>query len=257
MNKVDRTDSEQPISINLSKYFAEKELQQLALDPTVSELEFEFNEHVFPPHVATLLVAIQLFKSVKPGMKVLDIGTGAGVFAILSAKLGAKVVATDVDFEAVELARINSLKNSVKVDLRIGSLAEPINQDETFDLIVFNLPSSPTSSLKGDEHVFSGGVDGRYYIDMLLSKDLARLISNKSEVITVQSNLSNIDKTLEKFKSIGANASTTFEVTKPLGERSQKQLEHIKRTLNEKCQPFYVDGSLCYKLSVITASFNR
>ncbi len=79
--------------------------------------------------------------SVRPGMAVLDMGTGSGVGAIAAARLGARVVAIDINPEAVRCARINALLNGVeeRVDVRCGDLLAPVS-GERFDLVLFNPP---------------------------------------------------------------------------------------------------------------------
>ena len=49
-------------------------------------------------HETTQLVIRQLKKFVKPGMEILDVGTGSGILGIVALKLGAgHVVGTDLD----------------------------------------------------------------------------------------------------------------------------------------------------------------
>ena len=78
---------------------------------------------------------------VRPGMAVLDMGTGSGIGAIAAARLGASVVAVDIAAEAVRCARINALLNGVEaqIDIRCGDLFEAV-RGECFDLVLFNPP---------------------------------------------------------------------------------------------------------------------
>jgi ribosomal protein L11 methyltransferase len=58
-------------------------------------------------HESTQLCLEALEREVKPGMTVLDVGTGSGILARAAALLGAgRVVAADIDPVAVELARL-------------------------------------------------------------------------------------------------------------------------------------------------------
>lgn len=74
-------------------------------------------------------------------MCVLDLGTGSGVGAVFAACHGARVVATDINPEAVCCARINAMLNRVEhlIEVREGDLFEPV-RGERFDLILFNPP---------------------------------------------------------------------------------------------------------------------
>ncbi len=70
-------------------------------------------------HATTSLIIEQLLERVKPGMKVIDMGTGTGILAILSSMLGAdEVTAIEIDGfaweNAVENMKLNDRTN-VKV----------------------------------------------------------------------------------------------------------------------------------------------
>jgi release factor glutamine methyltransferase len=105
---------------------------------------------VFNPAIyrtsALLLHAIDAHA--RPGMRVLDLGTGTGVAAIRAALCGARVTAVDLNPEAVRCARINAILNHVddRVAVRQGDLFVPV-AGERFDLVVCNPPffrDSPT-----------------------------------------------------------------------------------------------------------------
>lgn len=81
-----------------------------------------------------------------PFEDVLDLGTGCGVQSLHLAQHSSRVVATDVNERALELARHSAELTDVAVDFRSGSLFEPV-AGEKFDLIVSNPPyvmSPPT-----------------------------------------------------------------------------------------------------------------
>jgi methylase of polypeptide subunit release factors len=70
----------------------------------------------------------------------LDMGTGAGIQAILAARRSESVVATDVNARALAFARFNLGWNDVdNVELRQGDRYGPV-EGEAFDLIVSNPP---------------------------------------------------------------------------------------------------------------------
>jgi ribosomal protein L11 methyltransferase len=76
--------------------------------------------------------------------RVLDVGTGTGILAIVAAHLGASTIAaTDVDPLAREAARIHFEQNQVSATL---SVALP---DERFDLVIANLYLAPLLALSG------------------------------------------------------------------------------------------------------------
>ncbi|HZO23340.1 MAG TPA: methyltransferase [Steroidobacteraceae bacterium] len=73
--------------------------------------------------------------------EVLDMGTGSGVGAVIAARHARRIVAVDINTEAVRCAGINVRLNRVegRVEVRQGDLFGPV-RDERFDLILFNPP---------------------------------------------------------------------------------------------------------------------
>ncbi|HEY0553050.1 MAG TPA: methyltransferase [Thermoanaerobaculia bacterium] len=74
-------------------------------------------------------------------IRVLDLGTGSGVGALFAARRGFRVVAVDVNPEAVRCARINALLHHLeaRIEARQGDLFTPV-AGECFDLVLFNPP---------------------------------------------------------------------------------------------------------------------
>ncbi len=90
-------------------------------------------------HPTTQMCLLALEDWVRPGARVLDLGTGSGILAIAAAKLGAKrVLALDTDPQAVSVARENVYRNGVADRVRVarGSLAQAIGR---FDVVVVNI----------------------------------------------------------------------------------------------------------------------
>lgn len=77
----------------------------------------------------------------RPGSAVLDLGTGSGVGAVFAGRRGARVLAVDVNAEAVRCTRINALLHALetRIDVRQGDLFEPVT-GERFDVVLFNPP---------------------------------------------------------------------------------------------------------------------
>ncbi|MFH5824953.1 methyltransferase [Georgenia sp. AZ-5] len=74
-----------------------------------------------------------------PRRRALDLGTGCGVQALHAARHSEQVVATDVSERALRFAAFNAALAGERLDLRGGSLLEPV-AGETFDLVVSNPP---------------------------------------------------------------------------------------------------------------------
>jgi HemK-related putative methylase len=75
------------------------------------------------------------------GSRALDLGTGSGVGAVFAARRGHRVVAVDLNPEAVRCARLNALLNGLedRIEAREGDLFAPV-AGEIFDLVLFNPP---------------------------------------------------------------------------------------------------------------------
>lgn len=69
----------------------------------------------------------------------LDVGCGCGIQALYLATHAGRVVATDLSSRACAITQFNAALNEAVIDVREGSLFEPV-EGETFDLIVTNPP---------------------------------------------------------------------------------------------------------------------
>ncbi|UYG17974.1 methyltransferase [Brachybacterium huguangmaarense] len=71
--------------------------------------------------------------------RVLDLGCGCGIQALHASRHAQTVVATDLSERALAFAAFNAALNGVELDLRAGSLFDPVGT-ERFDLVVSNPP---------------------------------------------------------------------------------------------------------------------
>lgn len=93
-------------------------------------------------HATTQLCLELLERIVRPRDRVLDVGTGSGVLAILCARLGATVWATEREEAAVHSAKQNFERNGVGVRLIHTELLPRPAEGEKFDIVVANLVSA-------------------------------------------------------------------------------------------------------------------
>ncbi|MFX0170044.1 MAG: HemK2/MTQ2 family protein methyltransferase [Candidatus Hodarchaeota archaeon] len=157
---------------------------------------------VYQPADDTFLLCAHL--DVSPDDLVLEVGTGCGLVAIVAAKAGAKVVATDQSVLAVENARENiSLHNlDFQIEVRQGSYFEPIRPNEKFSLIAFNPPYLPsTDQDPAFDLAWSGGVTGREVSNTFLTQS-PNYLTKDGRLLLVHSSLANSQRTqahLEKL----------------------------------------------------------
>jgi release factor glutamine methyltransferase len=168
------------------------------------ELAFEVFDEVYQPAEDTFLAADALTQIVKRGDKVLDVGTGCGILAIVAARKAGSVVATDLNPHAIKCARLNARNNGVagRVEVRRGDLFQTLRKTEKFDVIVFNAPYLPTSEkTTWIERAWAGGPTGRELIDRFIV-EVRRYLRTNGEVLLIQSSLANIDETLAMFREL-------------------------------------------------------
>lgn len=112
------------------------------------ELELKSDGRGLIPRQETeLLVGVVLEWAVrheKASLVALEIGTGTAAIALSLLVEGPfeRVVATDIDSNALTLARENSVAQGVgdRIELRIGDVYEPLGAAERFDVVVSNPP---------------------------------------------------------------------------------------------------------------------
>ncbi len=109
-------------------------------------LEFKLNEATLVPRPETELLvdlALEHIKDIK-NPKILDLGVGSGCIsiAILANNISATAIGIDVSAMALEMAQKNAKNNGVgeRIEYRLGSWFEPIDESESFDVIISNPP---------------------------------------------------------------------------------------------------------------------
>ncbi len=92
-------------------------------------------------HETTRLVIGMLERYVKPGCRMLDVGTGSGILAICAAKLGAKeCFAYDIDPMAVRVANENIRDSGLaNIKCEVSDLLKSADRSRPYDLICANL----------------------------------------------------------------------------------------------------------------------
>ena len=148
-------------------------------------------DHVLGASPASMSLAQMTMRT--PVDTALDLGCGCGVQSLLLAGHANRVVATDVNPRALQMAALATQLSGVEdqVDLRSGSLYEPI--DTRFDLIVSNPPyvMSPPEE-HGARLVYrDGGLEGDALVESVVRGAPARL--NEGGALQVLANWAQVD----------------------------------------------------------------
>lgn len=104
-------------------------------------MTFLVRQNVFLPFDDSMPLAQNY--EIRDGETVLDVCTGSGVLAILSAKKGAsRVVGLEINPHAVDCAKENVCRHGVGgiVEIRRSNMFESLRDGESFDVITGNLP---------------------------------------------------------------------------------------------------------------------
>ncbi len=97
-------------------------------------------EQVFPPAPMSQLLGRAVLDEVRPSDRVLDMGTGCGINAILAASRSHDVVGVDLNPHAVAAAMANAKRNGVadRTQFYLSDVFDRV--DGRFDLIIFDPP---------------------------------------------------------------------------------------------------------------------
>ena len=109
----------------------------------ISGEKFVISESVFNPKLfysSELMIDALDHVGISPDELVLDMGTGSGILAIMSAKKGARVVAIDINGEATKCAKMNAKNHGVDIEVICSDLFSCLKEQRIFDLIIFNIP---------------------------------------------------------------------------------------------------------------------
>lgn len=119
-------------------------VQQITNEAWFMGLPFFVNEHVLIPRLDTEVLVENVLKTVRPGMRILDMCTGSGciLLSLLHEEKSLKGVGADISPDALDVARRNSVQLGLdeRAEFVRTDLFEAIPGDEKFDIIVSNPP---------------------------------------------------------------------------------------------------------------------
>jgi release factor glutamine methyltransferase len=191
---------------------------------------FRVADGVQPPKAGSLLFCRHL--EFRPGQTVLEIGTGVGLAAVLAAREGCRVLATDVVPAAVECARANALLNGVadRLEVRLGDCYEPA-RGQTFDLICTSPPQMPTPPGRERDDpgaaADNGGRDGWELLDRVIAGAPALLEPGGRLVFTLFGFLGP-KGACARLEAAGLEPSVLARETHGFPRIGYERLEHIR-----------------------------
>lgn len=167
---------------------------------------------VYRPAEDTFLLAKAVAAEAKSGMRFLEVGCGAGLVAMVAARAGCHVTATDANRHAVELARHNARENNLRIQVVATDLLDGL--PGPFDLVAFNPPYLPTAAedfVPGPLNLaFDGGLDGNATV-LRFAAQLGRLRPLPRCVLVVHSSLSDPQPLEDAMRGLGYAADVALE----------------------------------------------
>lgn len=160
---------------------------------------------VYQPDADTYLLLDAAKKEVKPGDRILEVGTGSGLISRELAKVSG-VVATDINPHAVLCARKAGI-DVVRTDLFTGIRG-------SFDLIVFNPPYLPTQPEERMddwlEYALDGGERGRAVIERF-ARNIGDVLAPGGRILLLISSLTGPGDVQELFAGRGYSARIAMQ----------------------------------------------
>ncbi|WP_030740398.1 HemK2/MTQ2 family protein methyltransferase [Streptomyces sp. NRRL F-5135] len=184
-----------------------------------------------PRSDSRLLAHAMLAEGVRPGMEVLDVGTGSGVLALYAARLGATVTAVDIDRRAVLTARLNALLARQRVTVRRGDLNRPLLPGRSFDVVVSNPPYVPAPGRlprRGPARAWDAGHDGRALVDRLCAA-APTVLRPHGVLLMVHSAMCDPEESVRRLSRAGLRAGVSGRASVPFGPVVRGRLDWLRQ----------------------------
>jgi release factor glutamine methyltransferase len=191
-------EEEDALNACLSRLVSKEPLAYITGIQSFFGLEFNVTPHVLIPRPETELLveqAIQASNLFQRPLVIADVGTGSGCISITLAKTlsGARIIATDISFNALQVAKVNIQRHQVgnhihlvQANLLTGILTK-------FHIICANLPYIPTEKLSELSVLnyeprlpLDGGKDGLVFIRQLFQGVQGKLHTEGVVIIEIE-----------------------------------------------------------------------
>ena len=150
----------------------------------------------------------------------LEVGTGTGIIALFCARNGAKVVAVDVNPDAVKNAQLNFQTHNLDGSVRRGDVYEPIKEDEKFDFIFWNHPFNNWSE-EVDDILLRAGFDTNYASLRKYVVGARNYLSSKGRLLLGTGSFADIDEIQKIAEENKYNLNLLREAEFPVEEGSK------------------------------------
>jgi len=239
-----------------------------------TKIKIEQCEGVFMPSIAARSVLEVLeIKEDEKNKKVLDLGTGTGIFAIYLALNGYKdILAVDYQESALECTKANIALNKVedKIQIRYSDILSGIKPEEKFGLIVSNPSNLPEGlwkdpsdrNLPVDKELIGGKRGNEVMMTLIENIDN---VMDKGRIIFLQPLQTNVNLMKKKLKEKGFSVKTLSRKKHKLSlwdwengwkydlKKLISKFKELEKEDNEKDYIIEIDGEPSWIVEVVEA----
>lgn len=185
---------------------------------------------VYAPQADTYLLAQALHaEEITADTDVLDVCTGSGALAVLAARMGARVAATDISRRAVLTARLNAVRAGQRVRVLHGDLTGPVARHR-FDVVVSNPPYVPTPHAHRSHRpavAWDAGSGGRQAVDRICAHARG-VLRPHGVLLMVHSGLCDAEESLRRLTDTGLRCSVMDRSRVPFGPVLTQRLPWLR-----------------------------
>ena len=163
---------------------------------------YEISKNVFNPRCYFTSQFMAKNLNITHGDVVLDMGTGSGIQAITAGHKASKVIAIDINPDAVKFARKNVKANNLENTISVleGDLFAPLKKQQLFNAVLFTPPYMDGSPETFFEHAL---YDKNKQLIKRFFKEAGNHIKTDGYIQMLYSSISGQDQALEIAEKLG------------------------------------------------------